>query len=62
VDSTVFKVHKLVVAAWSDWFATVIYSHGDGNKGAEMTWVEEGAGGGGIKYYYKNTILHCLKK
>jgi speckle-type POZ protein len=40
VDGAVFEAHKLVVAARSDWFAAAIYGHGDGNKGAETTWVE----------------------
>jgi hypothetical protein len=41
VDGTVFVAHKLVVVvARSDWFVVASYGH-DGNKGADMTWVEE---------------------
>jgi hypothetical protein len=40
VDGTVFVAHKLMVIARSDWFAVASYGH-DGNKGADMTWVEE---------------------
>jgi hypothetical protein len=46
MDDAVFKAHKLVVAAWSDWFEVVIYGHGDGNKRAETTWVKDRADGG----------------